>query len=486
MNIVDRVKIITQLKIGETIDPSTGLIWNTSYWSTSGYRLLSGQSHVTTCNYIIQIVDETIVHVNLGNIIGRVLKPYIPDLIKGLRTYMETTSSKPYKVEVERSLQPAIDRLQMLLKSDEPISSTEPIPIQPPVSSGPSMAPVVQVETITEPIPTSNDNELVTLANLILPPEKHFPADFDLHTQFCQQGNDEIEQRLRGRISYVRTTPAEPITRSESPVLPVASTESVPITSPVLPVISDEPVPTIPPVLPVLPVILLKPIPAASSIEPIMSPSISVKSTKSITPPITPTLSITPPFKDKTSPTISTRSSNDDRVRPMSPLTLVSSIDHPTNLIPDEKLELPSITDEVPVTVPIAKQTSPIARKAILPCNKCGFKLKKFTDEFIQNGIILCSNCNIGYIVNTDKISPRRPDEHSFVIKSNELPPTDPRVEKKDHQNETIGNTVPMDTTMDHNSNNNRFKKRHNCSCRGNHRRNRHNCSKCNGVIIIE
>lgn len=338
MNTIDRVKIISNLQPGETLDPSTGLVWHTSSYWTSIYRRTTGHSHVSTCNYINQIVDETIMHINLDNVIGNELKTYLPGLITGIKMYMATCSNKSYKVEVERSLQPSIDRLQLLYNK------------------------------INKPVETS-----------------FIPKQIEL----------SIPTHLNETLS-------------------ISESSSAPVIEPKQSIVSSEDI-----------------------------MSVKVINDKSTTCLLTDSIELPPVEFDRSNLVLSP--SNAPMVKKTPPL------------------DMSSLAPPVELSQPNSKRVSPVIKQGIVPCNKCGFKLKKYSAELVEKGIIPCPKCKDGFIVNSDKFSPRKPEEPTAnVIKSNKLPasyvpphinPVGYTTEKKVHTTVTTTNTGPMANIMDHNSN---------------------------------
>jgi hypothetical protein len=435
MNVVEKVKIIAQLKPGETIDPTTGLAWDTSYWSTSGYRLINRQSHVTTCNYINQVVDETIIHVNLANVIGLELREYLPSLIEGLRTYMATTSNKSYKVEVERSIQPSIDRLQVVIDSVNSPSFVEQTSNEP---------------TQQEPIP-----ELVE--------QKDEKKVIDLSTN---ESSDSPIINLRTPSPVTLIEPVEHITIEKMELLtPMSSVE---------PKIAAENVQQIESVISLTP-------PLSNPINIVYDGSFPLHT---ISKPSNLIQHRSPPLKLNSCSTEGSNVIFDDAPPTISLVLEDTDLSDKSNLL--DKPEEP------------VKRVSPITKRVVLPCNECGFKLKKYTPEFIQTGIIVCPKCRIGYIINTDKISPRRPEDYPTIIKSNAYHQMD---EKKDQAikvdntnpiiNVNVANTVNTETTgitMGPNGNdvnNCAPKKRKSFRGGSSYARTRGNHSKCDSIIII-
>lgn len=250
MDILDRVNTISHIKLGETIDPISGEVWDTRYWTTTAHRLCNGVSHTSTCNFINQVIDETIAHLEFNNLLGKQLIGRVQELINGIRTYLLTCSTKSYRVEVEQALEPSINRL--------------------------------------------------------------IAAEKKYHKTISLKDNAIIHEE---NVQPECTSPA---------------------------------------------------------------------------------LTVVEPVREHTKPPLVEYFSNEPDVVNLGKLM-------------------------VPPTNKIIKQLSPVTKRVVVPCNNCGYRIKKFCSVFIEHGIIQCPKCQLGYIINKDKISPRRPEDYPRIVASNQI-----------------------------------------------------------------
>lgn len=126
------VDLISKLKEGETIDSYNGEIQNKSYWSTTFYRTLYGDSRIRMCQYVQGIVNQLITIVVSDKTLREEIMSKIIPLQSGLRILINT-----YHDDLVRdNIQPLISELDILRsrykvhkKSNETMSTSVNIKI---------------------------------------------------------------------------------------------------------------------------------------------------------------------------------------------------------------------------------------------------------------------------------------------------------------------------------------------------------------------
>lgn len=144
MDLVEIVKRISQLKVGQTIN-SEGEIQDCQNWSTSISRRYYGDSHDKTCKYLVGKTNEIIAHIESYQEDRDKLIALLPDFDLALSTYIETCRNKRYFKDVENTLIPtklairnilikidADQRYQERLKSDAAASTSVTASYIPP------------------------------------------------------------------------------------------------------------------------------------------------------------------------------------------------------------------------------------------------------------------------------------------------------------------------------------------------------------------
>lgn len=84
------INLISKLKEGETIDSYNGDIQNKSYWSTTFYRTIYGDSRNRMCQYLKGIIDQIIAVIHSDKKLREEMLELIDPIIKGLLVLIAT------------------------------------------------------------------------------------------------------------------------------------------------------------------------------------------------------------------------------------------------------------------------------------------------------------------------------------------------------------------------------------------------------------
>lgn len=103
------IDTIINLKDGETLDSFTGEVQNKSYWSTSFYRTLYGDSRKRLCNYLDGVINQLLAVMTSDKISKEIYMDKLNDIQRGLLTLITTYSDD----EITTNIQKLIEKIKI-------------------------------------------------------------------------------------------------------------------------------------------------------------------------------------------------------------------------------------------------------------------------------------------------------------------------------------------------------------------------------------